>query len=313
VIAPPLEGARILVTGATGQVGAPVARALAGANEVWALARFRDPSAREPLEQSGIRCVASDLAKGDFAADGVPPDVDYVLNFAVAKTGRIDKDLAASAEAIGLLMAHCRSARAVLHCSSTAVYAPRPHHPHAEEDPLGENGHRTILPTYTLVKVAAEAVARTAARLFDVPTTIARLNVPYGDEGGWPLFHLLMMQAGQEIAVHPEAPSTFNPIHEDDIVATIPGLLAAAAVPATVVNWGGHQEVSVEDWCTHLASLTGLRPTFTSSDDALESVVVDRTRMVALAGETTVDWRDGLRRMVESRAPELLSRANIEG
>jgi UDP-glucuronate 4-epimerase len=306
---PPLEGARILVTGATGQVGAPVARALAGANDVVALARFRDPAAREPLEQAGVTCVAADLAKADFADDGVPADVDYVLNFAVAKTGRMDKDLAASAEAIGLLMAHCRGARAVLHCSSTAVYAPRPRHPHAESDPLGENGHRSLLPTYTLVKVAAEAVARTAARLFDLPTTIARLNVPYGDEGGWPLFHLLMMQAGQPIPVHPDAPSTFNPIHEEDIVRTIPGLLAAASVPATVVNWGGHDDVSVEDWCAHLGSLTGLTPTFEPSPDALESVVVDRTRMVELAGETSVDWRDGLRRMVEARAPELLTRA----
>jgi UDP-glucuronate 4-epimerase len=197
----------------------------------------------------------------------------------------------------------------VLHCSSTAVYAPRPRHPHAESDPLGENGHRSLLPTYTLVKVAAEAVARTAARLFDLPTTIARLNVPYGDEGGWPLFHLLMMQAGQPIPVHPDAPSTFNPIHEEDIVRTIPGLLAAASVPATVVNWGGHDDVSVEDWCAHLGSLTGLTPTFEPSPDALESVVVDRTRMVELAGETSVDWRDGLRRMVEARAPELLTRA----
>jgi UDP-glucuronate 4-epimerase len=309
VTGPPLEGARILVTGATGQVGAPVARALAGANEVVALARFRDPAAREPLEQAGVTCVAADLAKADFADDGVPADVDYVLNFAVAKTGRMNKDLAASAEAIGLLMAHCRGARAVLHCSSTAVYAPRPRHPHAESDPLGENGHRSLLPTYTLVKVAAEAVARTAARLFDLPTTIARLNVPYGDEGGWPLFHLLMMQAGQPIPVHPDAPSTFNPIHEEDIVRTIPGLLAAASVPATVVNWGGHDDVSVEDWCAHLGSLTGLTPTFEPSPDALESVVVDRTRMVELAGETSVDWRDGLRRMVEARAPELLTRA----
>jgi len=294
------------VTGATGQVGGPVARALAEANDVVALARFRDPAAREPLEQAGVRCVAADLAKGEFAAAGVPDDVDYVLNFAVAKTGRIDKDLAASAEAIGLLMAHCRHARAVLHCSSTAVYAPRPRHPHAEDDPLGENGHRALLPTYTLVKVAAEAVARTAARLFDLPTTIARLNVPYGDEGGWPLFHLLMMQAGQPIPVHPDAPSTFNPIHEDDIVRTIPGLLAAAGVPTTIVNWGGCDEVSVEDWCTHLGSLTGLSATFEPSADALESVVVDRTRMVELAGETTVDWREGLRRMVAARAPELL-------
>jgi UDP-glucuronate 4-epimerase len=306
VTAAPLADQRILVTGATGQVGGPVARALAASNEVVALARFRDASAREPLESAGVRCVAVDLATGAFAAAGVPTDVDHVLNFAVAKTGRMDKDLSASAEAVGLLMAHCRGAQSVLHCSSTAVYAPRPRHPHAEADPLGENGHRAILPTYTLVKVAAEAVARTAARLFELPTTIARLNVPYGDEGGWPLFHLLMMQAGAPIPVHPDAPSTFNPIHEDDIVRTIPGLLAAASVPATVVNWGGRDEVTVEDWCTHLGALTGLSPTFEPSPDALESVVIDRTRMVELAGDTVVDWRDGLRRMVAAKAPGLL-------
>ena len=132
---PPLEGARILVTGATGQVGAPVARALAAHNDVVALARFRDASARGPLEEAGARCVAVDLAKADFAAAGVPADVDYVLNFAVAKTGRMDKDLSASAEAVGLLLAHCRGARGVLHCSSTAVYAPRPRHPASASPP----------------------------------------------------------------------------------------------------------------------------------------------------------------------------------
>ena len=43
--------ARFLLTGATGQVGLPVAIALAGAadNDVVAVARFRDPAKREEL------------------------------------------------------------------------------------------------------------------------------------------------------------------------------------------------------------------------------------------------------------------------
>ena len=40
------------------------------------------------------------------------------------------------------------------------------------------------------MKIAAEAAVRTAARLFDVPTVIARLNTPYGETGGWPYYHL---------------------------------------------------------------------------------------------------------------------------
>jgi len=56
-------------------------------------------------------------------------------------------------------------------------------------------------------------------------TTIARLNVPYGDNGGWPAFHLALMQAGLPVPVHPDGPSRFNPIHDDDIIATLPALL----------------------------------------------------------------------------------------
>jgi len=46
-----------------------------------------------------------------------------------------------------------------------------------------------------------------------------------------------MMLAGQPVPVHEDAPSEFNPIHEDDIVAQVPKLLGVASVPATVVNW----------------------------------------------------------------------------
>jgi hypothetical protein len=37
----------------------------------------------------------------------------------------------------------------------------------------------------------------------------------------------------------------------------------------------------------------------------LESVTTDNTRLHELVGETTVDWRDGMRRMVAARHPEL--------
>ena len=138
--------------------------------------------------------------------DAVPTDVDYVCNFAVVKSNRWDVDLAGNAEAAGLLMAHCRSARAFLHCSSTGVYEARDGEPQLETDPLGDN-HRVMMPTYSISKIAAEAVVRTTCRVFDVPTTIARLNVPYGDNGGWPAFHLEMILAGQPVPVQPNGPS----------------------------------------------------------------------------------------------------------
>ena len=80
-----MRGYKILITGPTGQVAAPVAKALAADNEVWGIARFTDPAARADLEEVGIRCEKVNLAAGDFT--GIPRDFDFVLNLAVAKSG----------------------------------------------------------------------------------------------------------------------------------------------------------------------------------------------------------------------------------
>jgi nucleoside-diphosphate-sugar epimerase len=163
-----------------------------------------------------------------------------------------------------------------------------------------------MLPTYSLCKVAAEAVARFGARHWRLPTTIARLSVPYGENGGWPAYHLEMMKSGVPIPVSPGAPDRFNPIHEDDLVRMVPRLLEVASVPATIVNWAGSEPASIEDWCNFMSELTGLEPRFETTDRTIGSVVADTTRMHELIGATEVGWRDGIRRMVESRRPELL-------
>jgi UDP-glucuronate 4-epimerase len=292
-----IAGARVLVTGVTGQVALPVARALAADNDVIGVARFKDPAKRAEVEAAGVQCVSADFASG--ALDNVPNDVDYVCNFAVVKSNKWEIDLAGNAEAAGLLMEHCRSARAFLHCSSTGVYEAEGGTPQRETDPLGDN-HRVMMPTYSISKIAAEAVVRTTCRLFGVPTTIARLNVPYGDNGGWPAFHLAMIEAGQPVPVHVDGPSRFNPIHEDDIVATLPALLGAASVPATIVNWGGDDEVSIEEWCAYFGELSGKEPQFTRTTGTIGGIPTDNTKRLELAGPTRVSWKDGMRRMYET-------------
>ena len=83
--AAPLSGEKILITGATGQVANPVAKALARDNEVWAVARFGNSRARTDLETAGVRGAVVDLAAGDYSA--VPSDVTYVLHFAARAWG----------------------------------------------------------------------------------------------------------------------------------------------------------------------------------------------------------------------------------
>jgi nucleoside-diphosphate-sugar epimerase len=302
----PLQGKSIVVTGVTGQVAEPVARALARDNDVVGAARFKDESARLRLEAAGVRCVPIDLATGDVG--GLPADADYVINFAVSKSNNWEFDLRANSGGLAWLMEHHRDATAFVHCSTTGVYKPLGHHVFAEGDELGDNhGVWPFLRTYSICKIAAEATARWAADRVSLPTTVARLSVPYGDRGGWPAIHLEMMINGTDIPVHLDAPSVYHPLHEDDIIAMVPGLIRAAATPATTVNWGGDQAVSVEEWCGYLSELTGVPARFAPTRDTIDSVQIDLSRMHELVGTTSVHWRDGMRRMVASRHPELLA------
>jgi nucleoside-diphosphate-sugar epimerase len=300
-----LEGRTVLITGASGQVALPIVRALAPRNRVLAFGRFQKDEDRARVEALGAEVIRGDLARGEL--DAIPGGLDFVLHFAVARSPRpdFDGDLAANAEAVGLLMAHCRTARAFLHCSSAAVYQARGGEPVREGDPLGDH-HRVMMPTYSLCKIAAEAVVRTSARVLELPTTIARLGVPYGDNGGWPWYHLMMLKGGVPVPLHPRGPNRFPLLHEDDYVRHIEGLLTMAAVPATIVNWAGSEDTSIEAWCAYLAELTGLAATFRSTEETLEPLPLDVSRLEAKLGASRVAWRDGLRRMVAARNPELL-------
>jgi len=301
-----LHDSTIVVTGVSGQVARPLAAALARRNRVIGAARFSDAAARAELEDAGIECVPIDLVSGDVG--GLPKDADYVLNFAVAKTNDWERDLAANSGGLAYLMEHHQRARAFLHCSSTAVYKPEGHRVFAEDGPLGDNhGVWPFLRTYSICKIAAEGTARWGAERYELPTTIARLSVPYGDNGGWPAIHLHMMLSGHAVPVHVDAPSVYHPLHADDILAMVPRLLVAAAVPAVTVNWGGSEPVSIEEWCAYLAGLVGVEARFDPTERTIDSVQIDTALMHELAGRTTVPWRDGMRTMAKALHPDRVS------
>ena len=302
-----VSGSKLLITGPTGQVALPVVEHFAKIADVYALARFKKEEDRQQIEALGATVIAADLSDAS-SLEAVPEDIDYVLNFAVVKTGDFDYDLAANGEGVGNLMTRCKNAKAFVHFSSTAVYEYTGHEPRSETSPLGDN-HRVMFPTYSISKIAAETVCRFVARQQGMPTTIARLSVPYGDNGGWMYYHMLMMQGGVPIDLHPEKPNYYNPLHADDYIEKIPYLLGAATTDVTTLNFGGSQRVSIEEWCTYIAELTGFEPVYNENPKAFGSLCIDITRMHELIGETRVDWKDGIRRQLENLAPEVLKGA----
>ena len=111
-------------------------------------------------------------------------------------------------------------------------------------------------------KLAQEAVAQFWAEDLRLPTILARLNVVYGDNGGLPAMLLERMKAGQPIPLGPHGATRAAPIHHDDLFDQLPGLIAGATVPATIVNWAGDEPVPMQELCAYMGRLTGCEPRF---------------------------------------------------
>ncbi|HKX79331.1 MAG TPA: NAD(P)-dependent oxidoreductase [Novosphingobium sp.] len=302
-----LKGKKLLVTGPAGSIAFPMCRELARQNEVWGIGRLSDPAELARVEGIGVKAVRVDLAEAEFGA--LPDDFDYVLHLAAYVQG-LDYDMAikVSAEATGLLMTHCRKARAVLVMSTCGVYRANddPWHVYKEDDPLGDPlSPSPMQPAYGISKNAQEAVARMCARQLNLPTIICRMNANYGVEThghGMLGIHFDMIRAGRPITLRSD-PQPYSPIHDDDMIEQLPVLLDAASVPATIVNWGGDEAVPVQEWCAYFGEALGVEPRIVVKPlpGAQPGVVADPAKRISITGPCRIDWREGARRIVESR------------
>ncbi len=301
-----LQGKRILITGPAGQIAFPLAARLAKDNEIWGIARFRDPSSRQRCEDVGIRTCVVDLEDPDWSA--LPEHFDHLLHLAaiIVPGEDYNRSIRVNGEGTGRVMARYRNAASCLVMSTCGVYASPEDGNRGilETDPLG-GSPQPYAPTYCVSKIAQEAVARFSANEFGLPTTIARMNVAYGNNGGLPAIYLDMILADQPIAVLPHRASIANPIHEDDIFAQAPKLLASAQTPATIVNWGGDEPVAIEELIRYIAQRAGKEVQVVKSDEGIHHYRLDPTHRLELAGPCEVSWKEGVDRMIAARHPEI--------
>jgi UDP-glucuronate 4-epimerase len=295
-----LDAQKILITGATGKIAFPIARALAERNEVWGAARLRSDGDREKLAEAGITPLALDMSAGDFTE--LPDDFTYVFHAAV-DTGVDDwtRCVETNAQKSGELLYHCRAAKGFVFCSTGSVYGYQGQRPLRESDPPGV----PLRPNYSFSKIAAEAVCTWIAQHYDIPLTVIRICSTYGPQGGAPADRLDMMLAHKPIRLYPDAPNNYNPIYEDDYVELGIRAMEVAATPPIVVNWAGSETVSVEDYCAYMGELVGVEPIFEYTEDAHTPLWPDVTYMHEILGTTKVGWRDGFRRMIAARHPEI--------
>lgn len=295
-----LNGEKILITGVTGKIAFPIARELARSNEVWGLARLRNPEDHQALLDVGIKPLPLDLAGGDLSS--LPQDFSYVFHAAVDPgQGQWADCERTNAQVSGDLCYHCKSARGFVFCSTGSIYAYQGQRPLTESDPPGV----PLRANYSFSKVAAESVLSWISRQFDIPVTIIRVCSTYGPLGGAPADRLEAILKGETIRLHPDKPNNYNPVYEDDYVELGIRALEIASSPPIVVNWAGSETVSIEDYCRYMGELVGIEPIFEYTDKAHTPLWPDVTYMHAVLGKTRVPWRDGMQRMIRARHPEL--------
>ena len=295
-----LDAQKILITGATGKIAYPIARALAQRNEVWGAARLRNPADRDKLAGAGITPLPLDMSTADFTE--LPDDFTYVFHAAV-DTGVDDwtRCVETNAQKSGELLYHCRAAKGFVFCSTGSVYGYQGQRPLRESDPPGV----PLRPNYSFSKIAAESVCTWIAKQYHIPLTVIRICSTYGPQGGAPADRLDMMLAHKAIRLYPDKPNNYNPIYEDDYVELGIRAMEVAATPPIVVNWAGSETVSVEDYCAYMGELVGVEPIFDYTADAHTPLWPDVTYMHEILGTTKVGWRDGFRRMIAARHPEI--------
>jgi UDP-glucuronate 4-epimerase len=296
-----MDNEKILITGATGKIAFPIARALAQRNEVWGAARFSKPGDRDKLTAAGIRPLQLDMSSGNLSA--VPSDFTYVFHAAVDPgQGDWRRCVRTNAHNSGELLHHCRKSKGFVYCSTGSIYLYQGQRPLTEADGPGVPDRAN----YSFSKIAGEAVCTWVAERFAIPLTIIRICSTYGPLGGAPADRLEMMLQGKPIRLHPDKPNNYNPIYEDDYVELGIRAMEVAAVPPIVVNWAGSETVSIEEYCAYMGKLVGVEPIFEYTPQVHTPLWPDVTYMHEVLGRTKVHWRDGFRKMIEARRPDLL-------
>ena len=298
-----LSGEKILVTGVAGLGPFPIASMLAKNNEVWGLARFGDAATRRKVEAAGIRAFSADLGSGQF--DGLPNNFTYLLHFAWrrAELAQLEDAIRVNVEGSGLILQHCRKAKAALVISSMGVYSTNedPMYTYTETDPIGR-GSTPYAATSPATKVGLEGVARFCARAFNLPVTIARLNTVFGIadhlSGNYHARLIQSVRAGESFPV-PGDPNPHSPLHTDDMQSQVEALLGEAGVPALTTNWCGDEVVTTQNAAKQIERLSGLPAMLkiVKTPGAPQGNAANPTRRRSITGPCNVSFSAGLERL----------------
>ena len=272
---------RVLVTGAAGFIGMPVARALLDRGATVVGVDNFDPYYDVRLKEDRIATLADrpdftlrrlDLADGEATARLFRDAVcTHVVHLAAQPGVRYSLEnpaayLRNNVDAFGHVLEGCRHAQVahLVYASSSSVYGANHALPFSEDQPVD---HPVSL--YAATKRANELMAHSYSHLFRIPTTGLRFFTVYGPWGRpdmSPMLFTRAILAGLPIRVFNEGRMSRDFTYIDDIVEGVvrtldcpaPPLPAAdGGAPFALYNIGNHEAVELESFIGTLERLLG--------------------------------------------------------
>ena len=305
-----LQGMSVMVTGASGLMGFPIAKALAKSNKVYGVARYSSEKERQALEAAGVETIAFDVGSSDLSALPEKVDVIFHLGAITGLTAGLPENRLRAFEvntySAGRLMSRYRNQKgglkAFVYPGSGSAYAYQGERPLREDDVFGLH---TGLENYAATKIGGESLVQFLSSEWKIPSVIIRIFSLYSPRGGAITSRVDLVAAGRPIALYPGVPNRYCPMYEDDFVEKAIRAVTLAKCPAEVVNFAGTETVTIEEYCAVAGRLLRKTPTFQSTSH-LYPIWPDMTKMEKLLGPTRVGIEEGVRRVIAADPSERL-------
>ena len=302
-----LSGKRVLITGASGLVALPVAVELAKANEVFAVARYSDPAQKRKIEEAGAQAIAFDMAEEDLSP--LPKSVDVVINYAVLPPNFKNMAYDVNTGGTGRLARRYRDCEAFVHGSTGSLYEYQGERPLREDDPYGLHSAGE---NYAASKIGAEYLLKHLSVDYELPVTVVRIFSFYGPRGGGVTQRVDQVLRGEPVYVYPGVKNVHTPLYEDDYVEKTIAAAGIAKVGCEIINVGGSEAVTTQDYCRMAGEMVGKEPIFVEKGTSWP-IWADTTKMEKLLGPSKVSMREGVRRIIESAHERLPNAHHVLG
>jgi NAD dependent epimerase/dehydratase len=191
----------------------------------------------------------------------------------------------------------------VVHTSTSEVYGTAAYHPMDEKHPLQAQS------PYAATKIAADKLAESYCRSFDLPVAIARPFNAYGPrQSARAVIPTIILQAlkGDQVmlgSLHPTRDFTY-------VAETVEGLIRVARLPESVgevINIGSGEEISIGDLAQLILSMMGKNAEISRDDvrvrpkkSEVDRLICDNAKGGELLGwKPEIKLKEGLIRTIE--------------